>query len=158
MSQKEKEIFEAQLMKEAEIRDRLKEAGSSRFSVCLYFLKGPFHADIAFLWTDHHFFDEGGGVGKCSQSNVFSKCGSCCKQFFCVPVFLQTLYFLLAYNLLQCLQPLQTLYFKIFQTTPPPPTPCQKNNGPSLRSTLCLSHYLMSRKNTFFVFVCLLLN
>lgn len=31
MSQKEKEIFEAQLMKEAEIRDRLKEASSSRF-------------------------------------------------------------------------------------------------------------------------------
>ena len=27
MSQKEKEIFEAQLMKEAEIRDRLKEVG-----------------------------------------------------------------------------------------------------------------------------------
>lgn len=37
MSQKEKEIFEAQLMKEAEIRDRLKEASSSRFSVCLFF-------------------------------------------------------------------------------------------------------------------------
>ena len=29
MSQKEKEIFEAQLMKEAEIRDRLKEVGRS---------------------------------------------------------------------------------------------------------------------------------
>ena len=37
MSQKEKEIFEAQLMKEAEIRDRLKEASSSRFSICLVF-------------------------------------------------------------------------------------------------------------------------
>ena len=33
MSQKEKEIFEAQLMKEAEIRDRLKEVG--RFSVLI---------------------------------------------------------------------------------------------------------------------------
>ena len=37
MSQKEKEIFEAQLMKEAEIRDRLKEASSPRFSFCLFF-------------------------------------------------------------------------------------------------------------------------
>ena len=37
MSQKEKEIFEAQLMKEAEIRDRLKEASSPRFSVSLFF-------------------------------------------------------------------------------------------------------------------------
>lgn len=40
MSQKEKEIFEAQLMKEAEIRDRLKEASSSRFiSFLLIFLR-----------------------------------------------------------------------------------------------------------------------
>ena len=37
MSQKEKEIFEAQLMKEAEIRDRLKEASCPRFSVCVFF-------------------------------------------------------------------------------------------------------------------------
>ena len=36
---------------------------------------------------------------------------------FFVSVFLQTL-FLPAYNLFQCLQPLQTIYFKIFQ--PPP--------------------------------------
>ena len=39
MSQKEKEIFEAQLMKEAEIRDRLKEASSPRF-LFVYFFKG----------------------------------------------------------------------------------------------------------------------
>ena len=46
-------------------------------------------------------------------------CSSCCKQFFGVSVFLQTHLFVLAYNLFQCLQPLQTIYFKIFQTLPP---------------------------------------
>ena len=37
--------------------------------------------------------------------------------------------FLLAYNLFQCLQPLQTIYFQIFN----PPSPRQKINGPSLK-------------------------
>ena len=36
---------------------------------------------------------------------------------------------LLAYNLFQCLQPLQTIYFKIFH---PPPSPRQKHNDQSL--------------------------
>ena len=89
MSQKEKEILEAQLMKEAEIRDRLKEASSSCFSVCLYFLKGPFHADIAVLWTDHHFFDEGEGGGGGVLENVhiqtfFLNAAPAANNFFCV--------------------------------------------------------------------------
>ena len=37
---------------------------------------------------------------------------------FVVSVFVRTLFFL-AYNLFQCLQPLQTIYFKIFE----PPLP-----------------------------------
>ena len=46
--------------------------------------------------------------------------------FLCVSVFLQTL-FSNAYNLFQCLQPLQTIYFKIFQPSLPPPNrPRQK--------------------------------
>ena len=39
--------------------------------------------------------------------------------------------FLIPYNLLQCIQLLQTIYFTIFQPRPPP-QPRQKNNGPSL--------------------------
>ena len=96
------------------------------------------------VWTggpkgrDHNFFDGGGGgLWGGGGWKIFSFkhcfiCSSCCKQYFCVSVFLQTHLFVLAYNLFQCLQPLQTIYFKIFQ----PPTPShlvKKNNGPSLR-------------------------
>ena len=45
-----------------------------------------------------------GSVGKFSHM---------CKHFFFLP----------AYNLFQCLQPLQTVYFKIFHPLQPPPTP-----------------------------------
>ena len=78
--------------------------------------------------TDHYFFDggwEGGGGGGLRGWKIFT-----CKQFFCVSVFMQTLLFLIPYNLFQCVQPLQTIYFTIFQ--PRPPQPRQKNNGPSL--------------------------
>ena len=111
---------------------QIKRGKLSTFFCLFIFLKGPCRADIAVLETDHYFFDGGRGVGKFLHANIFLN----------VSVFLQTLYFLLAYNLFQCLQPLQTIYSKIFY----PPTPCQKNNGPSLRAPLCLSHYLMSRK------------
>ena len=47
--------------------------------------------------------------------------------FVCLPLPASTL-LLLAYNLFQCLQPLQTIYSKF------PPPPGQKNNGPSLKS------------------------
>ena len=52
-------------------------------------------------------------AGKFSQANIVFICGSCWKQIFCVFVFLRTLYFLLAYNLFQCLHSLQTIYLKI---------------------------------------------
>ena len=73
----------------------------------------------------------GWGVGeeKCPHANIFL-CGSCSKQFFCVYPSSCNHFFLIAYNLFQCLQPLQTIYLKlIFQ--PPPPPPRQKNNDPS---------------------------
>ena len=84
------------------------------------------------------FFDEvgkgrggGGGGGNLSQGNIFLIGGSCSKQFLLgVYVFLQTLFFLLTYNLFQCLQPLQTIYFKIFKKKP---TPVKKSNGLSPR-------------------------
>ena len=39
--------------------------------------------------------------GKYLQANTFFTCVSCCKKLFCVSVFQQTLFFLLAYNLFQ---------------------------------------------------------
>ena len=110
MSQKEKEIFEAQLMKEAEIRDRLKEASSPRFSVCLFFLKGPCRADIAVLETAHYFFDGGRGVGKFLHANIFLNVSpSSCKHFI---FYLHTIYFSV-YSL--CKQ-----FIPKFSTPPPP--------------------------------------
>ena len=80
------------------------------------------------------FFDGGRGVGKLLHANIFLNAA----QFFvCLPLPGSTL-FLFAYNLFQCLQPLQTIYSKIFQPHPPPP-PHHKDNGLSLRSTLLKS-------------------
>lgn len=57
------------------------------------------------------FTDGGGGVGKFSNANIFF-----------VSVFPQKLFFTcIQLILFQCLQPLHTNYFKIFQPTPSPP-------------------------------------
>ena len=55
----------------------------------------------------------------------------------CWKIFTCKHFVLSAYNLFQCLQPLQTIYFKIFHPPHPPPLPSfpQKNNGPSLSGT-----------------------
>ena len=77
------------------------------------------------------------GVGGLENFNMqtffFHKRLAAANNFLCVSVFLQTLIFNRC-NLFQCLQPLQTIYFKIFQPPPPPPSqpPPSKNNGPSL--------------------------
>ena len=64
----------------------------------------------------------GGAIFTCKHF-VFLYAAPAANYFFvCVSVFLHILYFLLPYNLFQYLQPLQTIYFKIFQ----PPTPRQK--------------------------------
>ena len=71
---------------------------------------------------DHYFLDWSGGRGgwKILTCKHFFFISSWLLQtfFLCVSVFLQTL-FSNAYNLFQCLQPLQTIYFKIFQPFPP---------------------------------------
>ena len=82
------------------------------------------------VWTggpkgrDHYSFDKA-DVGKSSHSHSFNFfiCSFCCKQFFCVSVFPQTLFFLLAYDLFQCLQPLQMNLLQNSATPPPPPPP-----------------------------------
>ena len=128
-------------------------ATQATFFCVFVFLKGPCRADIAVLETDHDFFWRRTGGWKTFTCKHFFKCGSCCKQFFvCLPLPGSTL-FLFAYNLFQCLQPLQTIYSKIFQPHPPPP-PIKKIMVCPL-GQLCLSHYLMSRKNKFVLFVCL---
>ena len=69
------------------------------------------------------FTDGGGGVGKFSNANIFF-----------VSVFPQKLFFTrIQIILFQCLQPLHTNYFKIFQPTPPIPPPHQNNNGLPLK-------------------------
>ena len=64
------------------------------------------------------------GVGGLENFNMqtffFHKRLAAANNFLCVSVFLQTLFFNRC-NLFQCLQPLQTIYFKIFQPSPPPP-------------------------------------
>lgn len=50
MSQKEKEIFEAQLMKEAEIRDRLKEARTVTFYLLVITIRFLHIFIVAFKW------------------------------------------------------------------------------------------------------------
>ena len=56
------------------------------------------------------------------------------QTFFFVSVFPQKLFFTcIQLILFQCLQPLHTNYFKIFQPTPPPPPPHQNNNGLPLK-------------------------
>ena len=59
---------------------------------------------------------------------TFFFCGSGCKKLVLCLFLAENTVSLLAYNLFQCLQPLQTIYFKIF----PPPPPRQKHNGQSL--------------------------
>ena len=60
------------------------------------------------------------------------------KNFFVsVSVFLQTP-FLLAYNLFPCLQPLQTIYFKIFH---PPPLPFQPGHGQGLKTGIDFAYF-----------------
>ena len=63
---------------------------------------------------------EGRG-GTFSLANTFLYAAPAANIFFFVSVLLQTV-FLLAYNLFQCLWPLHTIYFKIFQPPPLPPT------------------------------------
>ena len=74
----------------------------------------------------------GGGWKILTCKHFFFISGWLLQTIFCVSVFLQTLFFNRC-NLFQCLQPLQTIYFKIFQPSPSPSqTPPSKNNGPSL--------------------------
>ena len=46
-------------------------------------------------------------------------------------------FYLLVYTLFQCLQPLQTIYFTIFQPPSTPPPSPSKNNGPPLKLKPC---------------------
>ena len=64
-----------------------------------------------------------------SHMETFFFCGSGCKKLVLCLFLPANTVSLLAYNLFQCLQPLQTIYFKIFH---PPPPPRQKHNGQSL--------------------------
>ena len=112
---------------------QIKRGKFSTFFCLFIFLKGPCRADIAVLETDHYFFDGGRGVGKFLHANIFLNVSpSSCKHFI---FYLHTIYFSVYSLCKQFIPKLST-----------PPTPCQKNNGPSLRAPLCLSHYLMSRK------------
>ena len=67
----------------------------------------------------------GGGLENFSHANIFYM--QLVLQTIFVPSFSCKQLFLLAYNAFQCLQLLQTVYFKSFH-----PPPRQKNNGPSL--------------------------
>ena len=75
-------------------------------------------AASSLIWGDGLLFFDG-GRGKVEnfhmQTFFLNGCGSCCKRFFCgcLRQFLQTLFFLVFF---QCLQLLQTIYFKL----PPP--------------------------------------
>ena len=92
-------------------------------------------------------------------------------NIFYMPLVLQTIFvpsfsckhlFLLAYNSFQCLQLLQTIHFKIFQTPPPPPKKkmCPPlhffdrlvANGRVVRLTIVLNGYLeaFDRMTIFF--------
>ena len=63
------------------------------------------------MGTDHYFLTGGGG-----NWNIFLIAAPAANNFFVSPSFCKH-FFLLAYNLFQCSQPLQTIYF---QNSPPP--------------------------------------
>lgn len=83
-------------------------------------------------WGRTLFFDRGAkGTGTFLNANIFLIAASATNIFFVCPSFYKH-FFLLAYNVFQFSQPLQTIYF---QNCPPPPHLRQKNTttSPSLR-------------------------
>ena len=78
--------------------------------------------------TDHYFF-EGAGVGVKGLENFHMQTVLLCFR-------LPANTFLIPYNLLQCIQPLQTIYFTIFQ--PRPPNPVKKIMVRSLPLLICI--------------------
>ena len=98
------------------------------------------------------FFDGGRGVGKLLHANIFLNAAPAANNFLCVSLFLEALYFYL-----------HTIYFSVYSlckrfipkfSNPIPPPPIKKIMVCPL-GQLYLSHYLMSRKNKFVLFVCL---
>ena len=90
--------------------------GFSSVSLAVYLISVTGFKNVAYWGQTIIFFDEGRGGEIFTCKHFLLYAAPAANNFF-VSVFLQTL-FLLAYNLFQCLQPLQTIYFKIFQ--PPP--------------------------------------
>ena len=91
--------------------------GFSSVSLAVYLISVTGFKNVAYWGQTIIFFDEGRGGEMFTCKHFLLYAAPAANNFF-VSVFLQTL-FLPAYNLFQCLQPLQTIYFKIFQ--PPPP-------------------------------------
>ena len=104
--------------------------GFSSVSLAVYLISVTGFKNVAYWGQTIIFFDEGRGGEMFACKHFLLYAAPAANNFF-VSVFLQTL-FLLAYNLFQCLQPLQTTYFKIFQ---PPPTPVKKIIVRSSRKT-----------------------
>ena len=87
--------------------------GFSSVSLAVYLISVTGFKNVAYWGQTIIFFDEGRGGEMFTCKHFLLYAAPAANNFF-VSVFLQTL-FLLAYNLFQCLQPLQTIYFKIFQ-------------------------------------------
>ena len=103
--------------------------GFSSVSLAVYLISVTGFKNVAYWGQTIIFFDEGRGGEMFTCKHFLLYAAPAANNFF-VSVFLQTL-FLPAYNLFQCLQPLQTIYFKIFQ-----PPPRQKNNCPLLQKNM----------------------
>ena len=87
--------------------------GFSSVSLAVYLISVTGFKNVAYWGQTIIFFDEGRGGEMFTCKHFLLYAAPAANNFF-VSVFLQTL-FLLTYNLFQCLQPLQTIYFKIFQ-------------------------------------------
>ena len=114
---------------------QIKRGKLSTFFCLFIFFKGAVSHGYCCFRDGSLFFWRRTGSWKILHANIFFNVSpSSCKLFI---VYLHTIYFRV-YSL--CKQ-----FIPKF-STPPPPNPRQKKNGPSLKAPLCLSHYLMSRK------------
>ena len=83
--------------------------------------------------------------GKYSHPNIFLYAAPAANNFF-VSLSPCKHLFLLAYNLFQCLQPLQTIYFKIFRIF-------EQNYNCSFSSMRLFVHLLINRRHFLFFFL-----